>query len=81
MERPIRVLIADDHPIVREGLATVLSEDDSLDVVGRFGRQGRYAGQFHHVHSIAVDSSGNIYTAETQGKRVQKFLFEGLRSD
>ena len=54
---------------------------NSLEVVGRFGRQGRYAGQFHHVHSIAVDSSGNIYVAETQGKRVQRFLFEGLTSD
>jgi len=56
-------------------------ERESLEVVGRFGRQGRYAGQFHHVHSIAVDLSGNIYTAETQGKRVQRFLFEGLNSD
>ena len=52
-----------------------------LEVVGRFGRQGRYAGQFHHVHSIAVDLSGNIYTAETQGKRVQRFVFEGLTSN
>ena len=49
---------------------------DTLEVVGRFGRQGRYAGQFHHVHNIAVDSKGNIYTAETQGKRVQKFTFK-----
>jgi hypothetical protein len=51
---------------------------DTLEVVGRFGRQGRYAGQFHHVHSIAVDSKGNIYAAETQGKRFQKFLFKGV---
>lgn len=50
----------------------------TLEIVGQFGRQGRYAGQFHHVHSIAVDSKGNIYTAETQGKRVQKFVFKGL---
>ena len=53
---------------------------DTLEVVGRFGRQGRYAGQFHHVHNIAVDSKGNIYTAETQGKRVQKFTFKGVSS-
>lgn len=45
----------------------------SLEIRGSFGRQGRYAGQFHHVHSIAVDSMGNIYAAETQGKRVQRF--------
>jgi hypothetical protein len=43
-------------------------------VVGGFGRPGRYAGHFHYVHSIAVDSKGNIYTGEVDnGKRVQKF--------
>ena len=54
-------------------------ERSTLRVVGNFGRQGRYAGQFHHSHSIAVDSKGNVYVAETQGKRVQRFLFKGLR--
>lgn len=39
-----------------------------------FGRNGRYAGQFHWVHNLAVDSRGNIYTAEVDtGKRAQKF--------
>jgi DNA-binding beta-propeller fold protein YncE len=51
----------------------------TLRVLGNFGRQGRYAGQFHHSHSIAVDSQGNIYVAETQGKRVQRFLFKGVK--
>ncbi len=31
---PIRVLIADDHPIVRQGLRTYLSSRPGLDVVG-----------------------------------------------
>ena len=40
-----------------------------------FGRNGRYAGQFHWVHNLAVDSKGNIYTAEVDtGKRAQKFV-------
>ncbi len=39
-----------------------------------FGRNGRSAGQFHWVHNLAVDSRGNIYTAEVDtGKRAQKF--------
>ncbi len=43
-------------------------------VVGAFGRQGRFAGQFHWVHNIAVDSKGNVYTTEVDsGERVQKF--------
>jgi len=39
-----------------------------------FGRQGRYAGEFHWVHAIAIDSRGNIFSGEVDtGKRVQKF--------
>jgi DNA-binding NarL/FixJ family response regulator len=29
----VRVIIADDHPVFREGLQTILADDDSLDVV------------------------------------------------
>jgi hypothetical protein len=45
------------------------------EILDRFGRNGRNAGQFHWVHNLAVDSKGNIYTAEVDtGKRVQKFV-------
>jgi hypothetical protein len=44
-------------------------------IVSTFGRNGRYAGQFHWIHNLAVDSAGNIYTAEVDtGKRTQKFV-------
>lgn len=47
---------------------------ESLETLGSFGRGGRQAGQFEWVHNIAVDSRGNLYTAEVNtGKRVQKF--------
>ncbi|HWM44833.1 MAG TPA: hypothetical protein VNP36_20535 [Burkholderiales bacterium] len=43
-------------------------------IVDRFARNGRSAGQFHWLHNLAVDSKGNIYTAEVDtGKRAQKF--------
>ena len=43
-------------------------------MLGSFGRNGRSAGQFHWVHNLALDSHGNIYTAEVDtGKRAQKF--------
>lgn len=43
-------------------------------VVGSFGGgPGRYMGQFTLPHGIAVDSRGNVYVAEQEGRRIQKF--------
>ncbi|MDH3671724.1 MAG: hypothetical protein OES46_11230 [Gammaproteobacteria bacterium] len=54
----------------------------SLDILARFGGNGRHAGQFHWVHNLAVDSKGNMYTAEVDtGKRAQKFKSVGKRKD
>lgn len=39
----------------------------------RFGDYGPYAGQLKQVHQAAFDSKGNIFAAESAGKRVQKF--------
>jgi len=50
----------------------------SLRVLGSIGRLGHYAGQFHHITDIAVDSKGNLYTGENTGRRVQKFVFKGM---
>jgi DNA-binding NarL/FixJ family response regulator len=33
-ENPIRIVIADDHPIVREGLAAVLNSQQDMSVIG-----------------------------------------------
>jgi len=47
----------------------------TLEERSRFGRIGRYAGQFVFLHNVAVDSRGNVYTAEVGGgRRVQKFV-------
>jgi DNA-binding beta-propeller fold protein YncE len=52
---------------------------ETLDVLTTFGDGGRQPGQFYGVHSIAVDSQGNLYTTETyEGKRVQRFVYRGL---
>ena len=47
---------------------------DTGAVVSTLGRPGRYAGEFHWVHDLAIDSMGNLYAGEVDnGKRVQRF--------
>jgi NHL repeat len=51
---------------------------DTLEELGRLGRSGREAGEFHWLHQVSLDSRGNIYTAEVDtGKRLQKFVRYG----
>ena len=43
-------------------------------ILSSFGRPGHWLGNFTHGHAVAVDSSGNLYIAETDtGRRMQKF--------
>ena len=48
MTEPIKVFIADDHPIVREGLATVVNQEDDLRVIGTAGNKNLDPGYFRH---------------------------------
>jgi len=57
----------------------VIWDRQTLTPVTTFGDGGRYAGEFHGVHSIAIDSKGNLFTTETyEGRRIQKFIYKGL---
>ena len=63
------LLVADGENNV---IWTLLRSDGSIQ--GTTGHAGRNAGQFHHVHTIASDSKGNLYTGEVEtGRRIQKF--------
>jgi hypothetical protein len=43
-------------------------------ILSGFGAPGLQAGQFTFLHSVAIDSKGNLYTGETiNGRRIQKF--------
>ena len=54
-------------------------ERQTLQLLTSFGDGGRLPGQWFGVHSIAVDSKGNVYTTETyEGKRVQRFINKGV---
>jgi len=52
---------------------------ETHQILGSFGRNGRYPGQFIWLHSVDVDSAGNVYTTEVNtGRRVQRFVFTGM---
>ena len=47
-------------------------------ILSSFGRPGHQIGNFTHGHTLAVDSKGSIYVAETDwGRRIQKFKIVG----
>jgi DNA-binding beta-propeller fold protein YncE len=50
----------------------------SGNILTSFGRPGHQLGSFTHGHSVAADSKGNLYVAETNwGRRVHKFRLVG----
>jgi hypothetical protein len=52
---------------------------EAMEVLTSFGDGGRQPGQWYGLHSIAIDSKGNLFTTETyEGKRVQKFVYKGM---
>lgn len=49
-------------------------EHASGEILSSFGRPGHQLGNFTHGHSLAIDSKGNMYVAETNyGRRVHRF--------
>jgi hypothetical protein len=47
-------------------------------ILAGFGRSGHMAGDFVFLHSVALDSRGNLFTGETiNGRRIQKFVPAG----
>ncbi len=50
---------------------------ESYGFVTKWGTQGTGDGQFTQPTGVAVDSSGNVYVADTQNFRVQKFSPDG----
>jgi len=50
----IRVLVVDDHPIVRQGLVSVLGDEDDLEVVGEAGSGREAMGRVQRLQPDVV---------------------------
>lgn len=57
MNRPITVVVADDHPIVRAGIVGLLDAQDGIDVVGQAadGREAIAAAIRHQPAVVVMD--------------------------
>ena len=62
------LLVVDDP----NGQFHVINRADGK-LLASYGRVGHQLGEFYNLHFIGIDSKGNVYSAEVQGKRVQKF--------
>jgi len=59
----------------------VVVDRKKREVLYQFGKRAATPGDFRGIHHIAVDSKGNLYTAEVApGGRAQRFLYKGLSS-
>ncbi len=59
----------------------VVVDRKTLAILYQFGKRGPQPGNFQGLHHIAMDSKGNLYTAEVApGARAQRFNFKGLSS-
>jgi hypothetical protein len=70
-DREQRLLYVVDSGAMR----VVIFDRRTMTQVGVVGSKGKNAGEFDIVHHIAVDSKGNLYTAEiVNNRRAQKFV-------
>jgi len=51
---PIRVLCADDHPLVRKGIASILANAEDVELVGEAGYGREAVEQFRKLHPDVV---------------------------
>ncbi len=56
-ESPVRILVADDHPVVREGLAAILSYQPDMSVVAKAanGQEALHLFREHHPDVTLID--------------------------
>ena len=65
------------YTINQNSVMVEILDRQSGELVSSFGAgPGRYPGQFTLPHGIAVDSVGNVYIAEQEGRRIQKFVLQ-----
>jgi len=64
---------AGSNTFTRTNYIAVGSTSETYVFVTKWGTEGTADGQFKYPYGVAVDSSGNVYIADTYNSRIQKF--------
>lgn len=74
---------SDGHLFVADGYGNtrVLEYDSDGKRLNEWGSAGRGPGEFNVVHGIAIDSNDNIYVADRENGRIQRFDRNGQLLD
>lgn len=76
MKHPIRILLAEDHTIVRQGLARLLEDQSDLEVIGEAvnGRKAFEKALHLKPHVVIMDITMPIMNGIEAAKRIKKSL-------
>jgi len=74
----IRVLVVDDHKIVREGLASLLAEQQGIEVVGQAGNGREAVNQALKLHPtvIIMDVSMPLMNGDEATRQIRELMPE-----
>ena len=70
-------LFGDGNMTATPSIQTNISLANNYQFIRKWGSKGSDIGQFHVIYGIAVDSSGNVYVADSGNDRVKKFDSNG----
>jgi DNA-binding beta-propeller fold protein YncE len=66
--------------VAEDGNNRIQKFDSNGVFITKWGSYGSGDGQFYHPQGVSVDSAGNVYVADTDNHRIQKFSQFSMRT-